>query len=95
MNGVFHEPDCCRAHPLTFHRLVLVFSVLKDMWSAEDGRCNATPHCYLDRMNFSVNVATMEGACINSSFIMEIRELTSYFLYDLMEPVSSASNVLY
>ena len=78
-----------------FHHILLVFSVLKDMWSAEDGRCYTTPHCYLDRMNFSVNVATLEGDCINSSFIVEIRELTSHFLYDLMEPVSSASNVLY
>lgn len=95
MNGAFHEPDCCWAHPLTFHHILLVFSVLKDMWSAEDGRCYTTPHCYLDRMNFSVNVATLEGDCINSSFIVEIRELTSHFLYDLMEPVSSASNVLY
>jgi hypothetical protein len=42
-------------------------------------------------MNFSVNAATLEGA----SFIVEIRGLTSRFLYDLMEPVSSASNVLY
>jgi len=74
-----------------FHRILLVFSVLKDMWCAEDGRCYTTPHCYFDRMNFSVNVATLEGA----SFIVEIRGLTSHFLYDLIEPVSSASNVLY
>lgn len=95
MNGAFHEPDCCQEHRLMFHRTLLVFSVLKDMWSAEGGRCYTTPHCYLDILNFSVNVATLEGACINSSYIVEIRVLTSHFLYDLMEPVSSASNDLY
>jgi len=95
MNGAFHEPDCCQEHCLTFHRALLVFSVLKDTWSAEDGIRYITPHCYLDILNFSVNVATLEGACINSSYIVEIRVLTSHFLYDLMEPVSSASNDLY
>lgn len=95
MNCAFHEPDCCQEHRLAFHRTLLVFSILKDMWSAEDGRCYTTPHCYLDILNFSVNVATLEAACINSSYIVEIMVLTSYFLYDLIEPVSSASNDLY
>lgn len=95
MNGAFHEPDCCHAHLPIFHCILLVSAVLKDMWSANDGTCYITPQCYLERMNFSLKVATLERACKNSSFTVKIRELTSHFLYDMIELVSTACNVLY